>query len=80
MHAVTENGYIYGVCSYGQLRCLEAKTGKRLWETYKATGDGRWWNAFLVKHEDKTIICNEQGDIIFAKLSPEGYEEQAGRF
>lgn len=75
-----ENGHIYGVCSYGQLRCLDAKTGARLWETYDATGDGRWWNAFLVKHEDKTVICNEQGDIIFAKLSPEGYTEESRAF
>ncbi len=30
--------YIYGVCSYGQFRCLDAKTGKRIWETFAATG------------------------------------------
>jgi outer membrane protein assembly factor BamB len=70
-----DNGYIFGVCSYGQLRCLEAETGKRVWETFDATGEGRWWNAFLVAHEDKTIIANEQGDLIFAKLRPEGYKE-----
>ena len=28
-----EEGYIYGVCGYGQLRCLKADTGERLWET-----------------------------------------------
>ena len=27
------DGYIYGVCSYGELRCLELETGKRVWET-----------------------------------------------
>ena len=67
--------HIYGICSYGQLRCLEAKTGKRLWETYDATGDGRWWNAFLIPHEDRVFIHNEQGDLIIAKLSPKGYKE-----
>ena len=70
-----EDGFIYGVCSYGQLRCLDAATGKRRWETLAATGEGRWWNAFLVRHGEKTIICNEQGDIIFARLSSDGYEE-----
>ena len=70
-----EGGYIYGVCSYGQLRCIEAGTGKRVWETLAATGHGRWWNAFLVRHGEKTIICNEQGDLIFARLSPAGYKE-----
>jgi outer membrane protein assembly factor BamB len=66
---------IYGICSYGQLRCLDAKTGKRLWETWAATGEGRWWNAFLIPHEDRFFIHNEQGDLIIAELSPAGYKE-----
>ena len=67
--------HIYGVCSYGQLRCLDAKTGKRVWETLKATGKGRWWNAFIIPHENRFFIHNEQGDLIIANLSPEGYKE-----
>lgn len=67
--------YIYGVCSYGQLRCLDAKTGKRLWETLDATGSGRWWNAFLVPNGDKVFLHNEQGDLIIAELSAAGYKE-----
>lgn len=67
--------HIYGVCSYGQLRCLDAKTGERVWESFDATGEGRWWNAFLVPHEDRYFIHNEQGDLIVAKLTPKGYEE-----
>jgi len=70
-----KDGHIYGVCSYGQLRCLEAETGKRVWETREATGDGRWWNAFLIRHEDRFFIANEQGDLIIADLSPHGYKE-----
>ena len=66
---------IYGVCSYGQLRCLDASNGKRVWETLAATGKGRWWNAFLIPHEDKFFIHNEQGDLIIARLTPAGYEE-----
>ncbi|MFP6770291.1 MAG: PQQ-binding-like beta-propeller repeat protein, partial [Planctomycetaceae bacterium] len=68
-------GHIYGVCSYGQLRCLDARTGKRVWESLAATGKDRWWNAFLVPHEDRFFIHNEQGDLIIAKLSPKGYHE-----
>ena len=71
---VTET-HIYGVCSYGQLRCLDAKTGKRVWETFKMTGQDRWWTAFIVPHEDRFFIHNEQGDLIIAKLSPKGYQE-----
>ena len=67
--------HIYGVCSYGQLRCLEAGTGRRLWETLDATGSGRWWNAFLIPHEDRFFLHNEQGELIIANLSPDGYRE-----
>lgn len=66
---------VYGVCSHGQLRCLNAHTGKRIWETKAATGEGRWWNAFIIPHEDRFFIHNEQGDLILARLTPQGYEE-----
>jgi outer membrane protein assembly factor BamB len=73
-----EGGYIYGVCSYGQLRCLKAETGERVWETFAATTGGgpvRWANAFLVKNGDRFFLANENGDLIIAKLSSRGYEE-----
>lgn len=72
--------FIYGVCSYGQLRCLDLLEGHRVWETLKATGKGRWWNAFLIKNEDRVFICNEQGELIIAKLDPGGYEENSRTF
>jgi outer membrane protein assembly factor BamB len=72
---VFDGKYIYGVCSYGQLRCLDASDGKRLWETFQATGHDRWWNAFIIPHEDKYFLHNEQGDLIIARLSPDGYHE-----
>jgi outer membrane protein assembly factor BamB len=73
-----EDGHIYGVCSYGQLRCLDLKTGKRIWETLAATTpeqETRWGNAFLIKHEDRFFLFNERGELIMARLTPAGYEE-----
>ena len=73
-----EQGYIYGVCSYGQLRCLKADTGERVWETFQATTAGepvRWANAFIVKNANRFFLFNEKGDLIIANLSPRGYEE-----
>ncbi len=32
------DGYIYGVCSYGELRCLKLEDGSRVWEDLRATG------------------------------------------
>jgi len=75
-----KDGHIYGICSYGELRCLEEATGKRVWESLQATGStksgkDRWNNAFLIPHEDRFFLWNERGDLIIAKLSPKGYEE-----
>jgi hypothetical protein len=72
-----EDGYIYGVCSYGQLRCVKAGVGERVWETFDATGgkEERWANAFLVKNGDRFFLPNEKGDLIIARLTPKGYEE-----
>ncbi|MBC8326975.1 MAG: PQQ-like beta-propeller repeat protein [Verrucomicrobia subdivision 3 bacterium] len=72
-----EDGHIYGVCSYGQFRCIKVATGVRVWETFAPVtkGEGRWANAFIVKHQDRFFIHNEKGDLIIAKLSPKGYEE-----
>lgn len=72
---VVTDTHIYGVCSFGQLRCLDTKTGKRVWETFAATGNDRWWNAFIIPHEGRYFLHNEQGDLIIAKLTPQGYEE-----
>jgi outer membrane protein assembly factor BamB len=72
-----DEGHIYGVCSYGQLRCLRAETGARLWETLAATTgrEARWANAFLIKHGDRFFLANEKGELIIARLTPQGYEE-----
>jgi outer membrane protein assembly factor BamB len=74
---VIDGDYIYGVCSYGELRGLDLKTGDRLWSTFAATSkeSARWGTAFIVKHEDRYFLFSEQGDLIIAKLTPQGYEE-----
>jgi outer membrane protein assembly factor BamB len=72
-----KDGHIYGVCSYGELRCLDLKTGERLWSTHKpVTGKStRWGNAFLVPQGDRVFLFNELGELILARLSPKGYAE-----
>ena len=70
------DGHIYGVGSYGQLRCLDAATGERIWETQTVTVErARWASAFIVRHEDRFFINNDRGDLIIARMTPEGYEE-----
>ena len=74
---VVDRGYVYGICSYGQLRCLKADTGERIWETFAATTkkETRWGNAFIVPNGNRFFIFNELGDLIIAKLTPNGYDE-----
>jgi len=72
---VFENGYIYGVDSYGELRCLDANDGHRVWEDTTAVPRARWSTIHFVKNGDRYFLFNERGDLIIAKLSPKGYQE-----
>ena len=73
---VFDGDYIYGVCGYGQFRCLRAKTGERVWESLAVTGEkARWSTALIVRNGDRFFINNDHGELIIAKLSPEGYHE-----
>ncbi len=69
---------MYGVDMAGELRCVELATGKQLWSTYDATTGSRRRNyasAFLVKQADQFFLFNDQGELIVAHLSPQGYQE-----
>ncbi|MBL8217077.1 MAG: PQQ-like beta-propeller repeat protein [Bryobacterales bacterium] len=73
---VIDGDYIYGICSYGQFRCLRLSTGERVWETLDVTKEkARWASGFIVRHKDRYFINNDRGDLIIARLSPEGYKE-----
>lgn len=72
---VFEGDYIYGVDSFGELRCLNAKTGDRVWEDLTAMPKSRWGTIHMVQNGDKTWLFNELGELIIAKLSPDGFKE-----
>jgi RNA polymerase sigma factor (sigma-70 family) len=74
---VLVDGYLYGVGNIGDLMCVKAETGEKVWETYKAI-DGRpggCGTAFLVRQADRFFLFNDRGDLIIARLTPKGYEE-----
>ncbi|MEX2173969.1 MAG: PQQ-binding-like beta-propeller repeat protein, partial [Pirellulaceae bacterium] len=72
---VFDGTHIYGVDSYGELRCLDAATGDRLWEDLSATPKDRWSTIHLVKNGDRYWFFNERGELIIARLSPQGFDE-----
>ena len=70
--------YLYGACSYGEFRCLEAASGERLWDTLKPIAldkPTRWGNVFITENAGRYFLFTEKGDLVIAKLSPAGYEE-----
>ncbi len=75
-----EDGTIYGCdISTGALMGVRMSDGERLWQTVEPTlgggRRGRYGTAFIVKHEDRFFLFSETGDLILAKLSPQGYTE-----
>jgi outer membrane protein assembly factor BamB len=78
---VIDGDYIYGICSYGQFRCLSLKSGERVWETMDLTKEkARWASGFIVRHGDTYFINNDRGELIIAKLNPQRYEEISRTF
>jgi outer membrane protein assembly factor BamB len=63
---------IYGVDSYGELRCLRLETGDRLWEDLSAVAKNRWANIHFVEHGQQTWMFNEHGELLITELSPQG--------
>ena len=67
--------YIYGIGSHGHVRALRADTGERVWEAEGLTTAGRWGSAHFVRHENRYFVYNENGELIIARFTPEGYVE-----
>jgi outer membrane protein assembly factor BamB len=70
-----DGDYVYGVDSYGELRCLDAKTGERIWEDLTAVPKDRWSTIHFVRNGDRVWMFNERGEVIISRLSPKGFEE-----
>ena len=67
--------HVYGVGSYGEVRGLDARTGERVWMSPAMTAQARWSTAFMVRHDDRYFVNNDEGDLIIARFTPDGYVE-----
>jgi outer membrane protein assembly factor BamB len=73
-----EGDYVYGTSSKGELRCIEASSGKVLWKTMEPNDNRKNTNSadiFIIKNGDRFFLANELGDLIIAELSPKGYKQ-----
>jgi len=72
---VVKDGHVYSGKSSGQLVCLDAATGKQVWDTDKVTGKGQGAAIHLTPNEGSFLIFTDQGNLIRATLGPAGYTE-----
>ena len=71
---ILSGDYIYGVDSYGELRCLDANTGDRIWEDVTAVPRARWGTIHFVRNGGRVWMFNERGELLITELSPEGLD------
>lgn len=73
---VIRDGFVYGVCAFGELRCLDLKTGDRVWESLDLfPGKGGFFaHAFIVPQGDRCWFWTDQGDLVLGRLSPRGLD------
>jgi len=69
---IIKDGFIYGIDSYGEMRCLRLETGDRIWEDLSAVKKNRWANIHFIQHDQQTWMFNEHGELLITELSPEG--------
>lgn len=73
--AMLQGDYVYSARKTGELVCLEARTGKLVWETAKVTDLKGGASIHLTANGDSALLYTERGELIRARLSPKGYEE-----
>jgi outer membrane protein assembly factor BamB len=74
--AIYHDGHLYGVDGRADagttaLRCLDAKTGKTLWS------QPDFGTANLIFADSKLLALKDDGTLVMAKVSPDGYRELA---
>lgn len=74
---IIKGKYIYGVDSYGELRCLDLMTGDRIWESLDAVPRARWATIHTLSDGDREIMLNDQGELLITNLNSKGFEERS---
>jgi outer membrane protein assembly factor BamB len=73
--ALLRDEFIYSARALGKFVCLEAKTGRQLWETDKVTDSKSGASVHLAANGRSVLLYNDRGELIRAELTPQGYKE-----
>ena len=60
------DGYVYSARSFGEFVCLDAKTGKQLWETDKVTDRKSGASVHPTENGKSVLLYNDRGELIRA--------------
>ena len=70
-----KDDFIYSPRSGGLFVCLEAATGRELWQTNSVTALRRGACVHLTSNGSSVFLFTDQGDLVRAQLAPAGYTE-----
>lgn len=73
--ALLSGDHVYSAKSSGELVCLEAGTGKQLWQTNKVTELKSGASIHITASGDAMFLFSDEGNLIRAQLTPQGYKE-----
>ena len=73
-----DGDYVYGCGNRGRYVCAKLSSGERVWSSFQPAWAKRpisWGNVFTIRNGSRVFLANDHGELIIAKLSPQGYEE-----
>jgi len=73
--ALFRGDHLFSAKSTGELICVEARTGKQVWESIKVTSLNNGASIHLTPNGDTTLLYTDQGELIRARLTAQGYQE-----
>jgi outer membrane protein assembly factor BamB len=67
--------FVYSPRSGGSFVCLEAATGREVWQTNVVTNLRQGASVHLIANGSSVFLFTDQGDFVRAQLTPAGYRE-----
>lgn len=73
--ALFRGDHLFSGKSSGELICVEASTGKQVWESTKVTDLKNGASIHLTPNGDSVLLYTDKGELIRAQLTSHGYKE-----